>query len=92
MKIQTKMKALECSQHYSYCKSTGEFFRRSRAVNSVVNGPIRLNFKLSPDFMVVLFTCKNKEDPLKNEGTCVATRLFRCSRADNSIVNGGIWP
>ena len=27
-----------------------EFFRRSRVGNSAVHGPIRLNFKLSPDY------------------------------------------
>ena len=26
--------------------------------------------------MVVLVTCRNEEDPIKNEGTRVATRLF----------------
>ena len=30
------MKALECSQHFSYCKPMGEYFRHSRADNSSV--------------------------------------------------------
>ena len=51
----------------------GEFFRHSRAANSAVHGPIRLNIKLSPDFMVVLVTCKNEEDPIKNEAARVFT-------------------
>ena len=46
--------------------------------------------------MVVLHTCKNEEDPIKNEDTRVLTRLyvffFRCSRAANSKVSGGILP
>ena len=46
--------------------------------------------------MVVLLTCKNKEDPIKNEGARVFTtikhRLFRRPRADNSGVGSGIWP
>ena len=47
--------------------------------------------------MVVLLTCKNKEDPIKNEGARVLTtlcihRFFRRPRADNSGVSGGIWP
>ena len=44
--------------------------------------------------MVVLVTCKNEEDPIKNEGASVFTTLnmnFRRSRADNSVVGGGIW-
>ena len=57
---------------------------------------LRAKSKKIQDFMVALVTCKNEEDPIKNEGARVATRLyvdfFRRSRADNSIVNGGIWP
>ena len=64
-KIQTKMKALEWSQHFSYCKSMGEFFKRVRVANSALHGQIKLNFELSPDFMVVHVTCKNEEDLIK---------------------------
>ena len=46
--------------------------------------------------MVVLVTCKYEEDPLKNEGARVLTRLydffFRRSRANNSEVSGRILP
>ena len=46
--------------------------------------------------MVVLHTCMNEEDPIKNEDARVLTRLyvvfFRCSRAANSEVRGGILP
>ena len=42
--------------------------------------------------MVVHHTCKNEEDPIKNEDTRVLTRLFRRSRAANSEVSGGILP
>ena len=45
----------------------------SRAANSAVHGCIRLNFKLIRDFIVVLVTCKNEEDPMKNEGARVLT-------------------
>ena len=42
--------------------------------------------------MVVLHTCKNEEDPIKNEGAKVLTRLyvvfFRRSRAANSVIRG----
>ena len=37
---------------------------------------IWLNFKPIRDFMVVLVTCKNEEDPIKNEGARVVTALF----------------
>ena len=72
-----------------------DFSRCSRATSSVVHDPIRMNLELSPDFVIVLITCKNEEDPIKNEGTRVATRLyvhfFRRLGADNSGVSGGIW-
>ena len=44
--------------------------------------------------MVVPHTCKNEEDPIKNEDARVLTRLyvvfFTCSRAANTEVSGGI--
>ena len=46
--------------------------------------------------MVVLHTCNNEEDPIKNEDARVLTRLyvvfFRRSRAVNSAVRGQILP
>ena len=74
-KIQTNMKAQVCSQHFSYCKYMGEFFRRSRAANTTVYGPIRLNYELSPDFTIVIITCKN-EDPIEIEGARVFTKSY----------------
>ena len=47
----------------------------SRAGNSTVLGRIWLKFELVPDIMVVLLTCKNKEDPIKNERARVFTTL-----------------
>ena len=49
--------------------------------------------------MVVLLTCKNEEDPIKNEEARVLTttpiislwEFFRRSRAANSAVLGRIW-
>ena len=51
-------------------------------------------FELDRDIIVVLLTCKNEEDPIKNEGARVLTRLLniRCSRAGNPAVGGGIPP
>ena len=66
--------------------------------NSVANLP---KFELIHAFMHVLDTCKNEEDPIKNEGTRVFTRFLplqvygdfsRRSRVANSTVLGPIWP
>ena len=46
------------------------------AANSAVHGPIWSNFELFQDFMVVLLTCKNEEDPIKNRGARVFTTLY----------------
>ena len=54
----------------------GVFFKRSRAANSAVRGRILPNFELVLDIMVVLYTCKNEEDPIKNEDARVLTRLY----------------
>ena len=44
--------------------------------------------------MVVLVTCKTKQEPIKHEEDRVVTRLFiiffTCSRAANSVVGDGI--
>ena len=51
-KIQSKMKELEWSQHYSL------IFGRSRAANSEVSDGILPKFKLIQAFMVGLLICK----------------------------------
>ena len=50
------------------------FFRCSRAANSEVRGGILPKFNLIQAFIVVLVTCKNEEDQIKNEGARVLTR------------------
>ena len=54
--IQSKMKELEWSQHFSHYKSMRIFSRHSRAANFTVHCPIWPNFELVRDFMVVLIT------------------------------------
>ena len=49
---------------FSHYKSMG-FFRRSRAANSVVSGPMWLKFELIQGFMHVLVTCNYKKDWIK---------------------------
>ena len=51
------------------------FFRSPRAANSKVSGGILPKFELIQAFIVVLVTCKNEEDPNKNEGARVLTRF-----------------
>ena len=70
-KIQSKIEALECSQHY-----TSIFFRHPRADNSGVGGGIWPKFELIQAFMHVLVTCKNVNDRYKNEGARVFTRFL----------------
>ena len=54
----------------------GIFSRRSRAANSAGHGSIWSNFELVKDFMVVLLTCKNKVDPIKNRSARVFTTVY----------------
>ena len=51
------------------------FFRRSMAANFDVSGGILPKFELIQAFIVVLVTCKNVDDPIKNEGARVLTRF-----------------
>ena len=49
------------------------YCRRSRAANSLAGGWVWPKIKLIQTFMGVLVTCKNEEDPLKEEGARVVT-------------------
>ena len=44
-----------------------QFFRCSRAANSIITGGIWPKFELIQAFIVEHVTCKNEEDPFKNE-------------------------
>ena len=54
----------------------GNFFRRSRAANSVVGGPIWPKFELIQDIMHVLITCKFEKDRINSNGEKVVTSIF----------------
>ena len=54
----------------------GIFFRCSRAANSAVLSQILLKFELVRDIIDDLVSCKYEEDPIKNEGARVLTRLY----------------
>ena len=65
-----------------------DFLNWSRAANSTVHGWIQPNFKLIRDYIVVLVTCKNEEDPIINEGSRVLTSLL----FDFSDAQGQLTP
>ena len=52
-----------------------DFFRHSRVAYSEVGRGISPKFKFVQACMIVLITCKNKKDPIKNEGSRVLTRF-----------------
>ena len=54
----------------------GDFFRRSRAANSAVDGPIRLKFILVPGLMHVMVTCNYEKERMKNSREKVETSFF----------------
>ena len=64
------------------------FFRHSRAAYSEVSGGILPKIELTQAFIVVLVTCKNEEDPIKNEGGRVLTSLL----FDFSDAQGQLTP
>ena len=83
-KIQSKMKALECSQHFSHYKSMGVFSDKLRSAWST-----QAEFQnFSPDFIVVLLSCKNQVDLIKNEGA----KVFRTLYIDFSDAQGQLTP
>ena len=67
-KIHPKMKVLEWSQHFSHYKSMGIFPDAQGQLTHKSLVRKLPNFEPIRDFMVVLLTCKNKEEQIKNEG------------------------
>ena len=51
-------------------------FSNTQGQLTPVRSRIWLKFEPIRDIMVVLVTCKNEEDPMKNKGTRVATTFF----------------
>ena len=52
------------------------FFRRSRAANSIVSGPIWSKFKLMQDIMHVYVTANFKKDRINSNQEKVETLMF----------------
>ena len=69
-KIQSKMKVLEWSQHYSLIF---KMLKGSYLQNKKICDGILTKFKLIQALIVVLIVCKNEEDPFKIESTRVVT-------------------
>ena len=83
-KIKLKMKSLECSQDFSHYKSMGVFSDAQGQLT--LQSMVWSNFGLVQDFMFVLVTCKNEEDPIKNEGP----RVFKTLSINFSDAQGQI--
>ena len=81
------MKALEWSQRFSHYKSIGIFPDTQGQLTPLSEVQSGQNSNL-PAFMVVLLTCKNEEDPKKNEGARVLTSLY----VDFSDAQGQLTP
>ena len=65
----------------------GFFSKRLRAANSVVCGRILPNFEFVRNIIVVLLTCMNEEDPIKNEGARVLAILkFDFSDSQGQLI------
>ena len=60
-------------------------------LNTEVSGWKSLKSKPIQVFMHVLISCKNEEDPIKNETCKTIGIFFRYSRAANSAVHVWIW-
>ena len=74
-KIQCKLRLWSVNKIFPII-SLWDFFKRSKAANSAVRGPIRHKFELVQDFMVVLLTWKYEEDPIKDKSARVLTILY----------------
>ena len=72
--IYLKLKALEWSQHFSHYKIMG-FFKTLKGSLPTVQGLICPHFEPIQAFIVDLATCKNEEDPIKNEVARVVKTL-----------------
>ena len=78
---------------FSHYKPLGDFFRRSRAVNSAVGGPIRPKFELVRALMHVIVTCKYEKERMKNNREKVETPFFPIITLSVTIeTSGWIWP
>ena len=74
-----KINALESLQHFSNCKSNGMFPYAQEQLTPhfhAVRGWIGSYFEVNLDDIAVRITCKNEEDPFKNEYNSVLTTFL----------------
>ena len=62
----------------------GNYSKRSMAANSTVPSESWAKLKLIQAFMIVLITCKNEEDPIKN----VSARVLITLKIDFQMLKG----
>ena len=94
-RFQSKMKALEWSQHFSHCKSIGIFSDGQGPLtpqSMVRSGRISNLFKTLWLFLLPTKMKKIRSKMKALECSHVIHQFFRRSRADNSRVSGGICP
>ena len=76
-KINSKKNALEWSQHFSNYQSMGIIpDALESAANSTLQGLIWPNTEPFREFIIVLVTCINEANTIKNKGARVVTTLF----------------
>ena len=72
-RMRSRTSEKELRHRFSLYKPMGIFFRRSRAANSAVVGPIRPKFKLIRALMYIIIACKYEKDRIKNSREKVET-------------------
>ena len=75
-KIKSKSEGACVATTFLSLKSYGDFLDPQGQLTPQSVIFIWLKFELSRDVILVLVTCKNEEDPIKNKGARVATRLY----------------
>ena len=75
-RIQLRIAEKKWRHRLSHYEPIGIFFRRSRAANSAIGGPIRLKFELVRALMHVIVTCKYEKERMKNSREKVETPPF----------------
>ena len=94
-KIQLKMKALECSQDFSHYRSMGIFTDAQGQLTpqSLVRSGRISNSSEMLWMSSLPASMKNIRSKMKRlSGHNIIQQFFRRARADNSVVDVGIWP
>ena len=91
-KIRSRTAEKNRRDQFPHYKPTGIFFKRSKAANSAVGGPIRPKFELFGAPMHVIITCKYKKERMKNSQEKVETQFFSIITLSVTMeTSGRIW-